>query len=143
MKLHKEDTLIDDRRRVERDVVVEADPDEVWEALTDEGRLEEWLAPDVELDPVEGGELSVRDDDGERHGTVETVAERERLAFTWERPEQGPSLVEFTIEAVPAGTRVVVVETSLVPGETFAPTASANWGAALPRLRRTLLLVFA
>jgi len=143
MKLHKEDTLIDDRRRVERDVVVEADPDEVWEALTDEGRLEEWLAPDVELDPVEGGELSVRDDDGERNGTVETVEERERLAFTWERPEQGPSLVEFTIEAVPAGTRVVVVETSLVPGETFAPTASARWGAALPRLRRSLLLVFA
>jgi uncharacterized protein YndB with AHSA1/START domain len=143
MKLHDEDAVLTDDRRVERDVVVDADPDEVWDALTDEDRLEEWLGLEVELDPVEGGEVSVRDDDGERTGTVETVTDGEHLAFTWVRPEQGPSLVEFTIEAVPAGTRVVVVETSLVPGEAFAPTASATWGAALPRLRRSLLLVFA
>ncbi len=131
------------RRRVERDVVVEAGPEEVWEALTDGDRLEEWLASEVELDAVEGGEVTVRDEDGERHGTVETVEEGERLAFTWERPGEAPSLVEFTIEAVPAGSRVVVVETSLVPGESFAPTASAGWGAALPRLRHVLRLVLA
>jgi uncharacterized protein YndB with AHSA1/START domain len=38
---------------VERESLVEATPEEVWESLTDEGRLEEWLAPDVELDPTE------------------------------------------------------------------------------------------
>ena len=54
---------------VERETLVEASPDEVWEALTDEDRLEEWLAPDVELDPTEGGEIAVRDGDGraQRH----------------------------------------------------------------------------
>ena len=96
---------------VERETTVEASPDEVWEALTDEDRLEEWLAPDVELDPIEGGEIVVRDGEDERFGTVETVEEAERFAFTWSRPGEGESFVEFTIEALPGGSRVTVVET--------------------------------
>jgi uncharacterized protein YndB with AHSA1/START domain len=124
---------------VERETLVEASPDEVWEALTDEDRLEEWLAPDVELDPHEGGEISVRDGEDRRHGTVETVEEGERFAFTWSRPGEGESFVEFTIEALPGGSRVTVVETPI------GPTASAlgSWGSLLPRLQRSLLLVFA
>jgi uncharacterized protein YndB with AHSA1/START domain len=141
MELREEELLFDTERRVERETVVEAEPDEVWQALTDEDRLSEWIAPEVELDPVEGGELVVRDDDGERRGTVERVDDGERFAFTWERPGEGPSHVELTIEAVPAGTRVVVVETALAPSPAFGPTASASWGAALPRLRSSLLLV--
>src|SRR3954451_23664215 len=116
---------------VERDTLVEASPEEVWEALTDEDRLEEWLAPDVELDPTEGGEIAVRDGDEERSGTVETVEENERFAFTWSRPGEGESFVEFTIEALPAGSRVTVVETPI------GPTASAAgaWGSRLARLQ--------
>jgi uncharacterized protein YndB with AHSA1/START domain len=67
---------------VERETLVEASPEEVWEALTDEDRLEEWLAPEVELDPTEGGEIEVRDGDDQRAGTVETIEEQERFAFT-------------------------------------------------------------
>jgi uncharacterized protein YndB with AHSA1/START domain len=116
---------------VERETLIEASPDEVWEALTDEDRLQEWLAPDVELDPREGGEISVRDGDEERHGTVETVEEGERFAFTWSRPGEGESFVQFTIEAIPAGTRVTVVET---------PMAAAAWGPRLGRLQSSLRL---
>src|SRR3954471_15160142 len=115
---------------VERDTLVEASPDEVWEALTDEDRLEEWLGPEGELDPVEGGEIAVRDGDEERAGTVETVEEGERFAFTWSRPGEGESFVEFTIEALPGGSRVTVGETPI------GPTASAagGWGPRLSRL---------
>ena len=115
---------------VERDTLVEASPEEVWEALTDEDRLEEWLAPDVELDPVEGGEIAVRDGDEERAGIVETVEEGERFAFTWSRPGEGESFVEFTIEALPGGSRVTVVETPI------GPTAIAAGGGWSPRLAR-------
>src|SRR5215218_10471084 len=80
---------------VERETLVEASPEEVWQALTDEDRLEEWMAPEVELDPVEGGEISVRDGDDRRSGTVETVEQAERFAFTWSRPGEGESFVEF------------------------------------------------
>ena len=119
---------------VERETLIEASPDEVWEALTDEDRLEEWLAPDVDLDPQEGGEIAVRDGDEERSGTVETYEEGERFAFTWSRPGEGESFVQFTIEAVPAGTRVKVVETPMA-------VALAGWGPRLARLERSLRFV--
>ena len=119
---------------VERDTLVEASPEEVWEALTDEDRLEEWLAPDVELDPVEGGEIAVRDGDDERTGTVETVEEDERFAFTWSRPGEGESFVEFTIEALPGGSRVTVIETPIGP----TATAAGGWSSRLARLGRAM-----
>jgi uncharacterized protein YndB with AHSA1/START domain len=119
---------------VERDTLVEASPEEVWEALTDEDRLEEWLAPDVELDPVEGGEIAVRDGDDERTGTVETVEEDERFAFTWSRPGEGESFVEFTIEALPGGSRVTVVETPIGP----TAIAAGGWSSRLARLGRAM-----
>jgi|SRR5829696_472598 len=113
-------------RWVERETLVEASPEEIWEALIEEDRLEEWLAPQVELDPVEGGEIAVRDGDEERTGTVETVEEQQRFAFTWSRPGEGESFVEFTIEALPGGSRVTVIET---------PMAFGGWGSRLARLR--------
>jgi uncharacterized protein YndB with AHSA1/START domain len=124
---------------VERDTLVEASPEEVWEALTDEDRLEEWLAPDVELDPTEGGEIAVRDGDEERAGTVETVEENERFAFTWSRPGEGESFVEFTIEALPGGSRVTVVETPMRSAATNTAAgstamAAGGWGPRLARL---------
>jgi uncharacterized protein YndB with AHSA1/START domain len=115
---------------VERETLVEATPEEVWEALTDEDRLEEWMAPEVELDPVEGGEIAVRDGDDERTGTVETLEENERFAFTWSRPGEGESFVEFTIEALPGGSRVTVVETPIGP----TALAFGGWGSRLTRL---------
>jgi uncharacterized protein YndB with AHSA1/START domain len=121
---------------VERETLVQATPEEVWEALTDEDHLEEWMAPEVELDPIEGGEIAVRDGEDERVGTVETVERDERFAFTWSRPGEGESFVEFTLEPLPAGTRVTVVETPI------GPTASAagGWGPRLARLHRSLRL---
>jgi uncharacterized protein YndB with AHSA1/START domain len=121
---------------VERETLVEATPEEVWEALTDEDRLEEWMAPEVELDPVEGGEIAVRDGESERAGTVETVEEHERFAFTWSRPGEGDSFVEFTIEALPGGSRVTVVETPIGP----TAVAAGGWGSRLARLRHSLSL---
>lgn len=126
---------------VERETMVEASPEEVWEALTDEDRLEEWLAPEVELDPFEGGEISVRDGDDERNGTVETLEENERFAFTWSRPGEGESFVEFTIEALPGGSRVTVVETPTSTAAGPMAMAAGGWGPRLARLERSLRFV--
>jgi uncharacterized protein YndB with AHSA1/START domain len=130
MKLQNEATP-----RVERETLIEAAPDEVWEALTDEDRLQEWMAPEVELDPVEGGEVLFRDGDDQRNGTVETLEEGERFAFTWSRPGEEGSLVEFTIEPVPAGTRLTVVETPIGP---LAAALPLHWAPRLAELRRFL-----
>src|SRR3954453_3889040 len=137
MKLRDREDVDEVTPWVERETMVEASPEEVWEALTDEDRLEEWLAPNVELDPVEGGEIAVRDGDDERTGTVETMEESERFAFTWSRPGEGESFVEFTIEALPGGSRVTVVETPIGP----TAEAAGGWGSRLARLHRSLSLV--
>src|SRR5215204_3445153 len=144
MKLRDRPEVDEGTPWVERETTIEASPEEVWEALTDEDRLEEWMAPEVELDPTEGGEISVRDGDDHRTGTVETVEEAERFAFTWSRPGEGESFVEFTIEALPGGSRVTVVETpthSAAAGP--SAIAAGSWGPALARLRRSMFLVFA
>ena len=139
MKLRKHKDA--QERRVERETLLPAEPDEVWEALTDEERLAEWLAPEVELEPFEGGEIAVRDGDDERTGTVVTVIERELLTFTWSRPGAKPSRVEWIVEAIPAGTRLTVIETAgprAVAG--IRPRAATAWAPRLARLGRALAL---
>ena len=116
---------------VSRSVLLEAAPDEVWEAITDAAALSEWLADEVELEPREGGEIVCRYTDGEeRRGEVELVEEAERLAFRWRRQGAAPSRVELLVDAVAAGTRVTVIETGLAAGA--APLLAAGW---VPRLR--------
>ena len=125
---------------VRRETTIEATPAEVWEALTEEERLAEWLAADVELELVEGGEGRFVFEDGARPARVERLVEEQCLTFTWERPGVGPSRVELTIEGVPGGTRLVVVESDLSGAPTAAATADW-WIAKLGALRATLALV--
>ena len=92
-----------------REVVFPVPPDEVWEALTEPERLEEWFANDVELDPRPGGGGVFRWDNGEeRRAVVEEAEPGERLALEW---EDGGEVV-FTLEEVEEGTRLTVRETS-------------------------------
>ena len=95
---------------VRREIVYPAEPSEIWDALTDPTRLEDWFATEVELDPVPGGHGTFRWGNGEeRHALVEEVDEERRLALRWE--DDGGEVV-FTIEPAPEGTRLVVVESS-------------------------------
>jgi uncharacterized protein YndB with AHSA1/START domain len=94
---------------VTREMVFPESPDEVWEALTDPEQLEEWFATEVELDPREGGAGIFRWGDGEeRHATVLVAEPNQRLVLDWD--EEGE--VEFTLEQLEAGTRLVVREST-------------------------------
>jgi uncharacterized protein YndB with AHSA1/START domain len=71
---------------VRREVVLDAPLEEVWDALTDPDRLEEWFAePDV---------------------VVEEVETLRRVEYTLDESE-----VAIELEEVEEGTRVLVVET--------------------------------
>jgi uncharacterized protein YndB with AHSA1/START domain len=130
---------------VKRTVLLDAEPAEVWAALTDEVLLSEWLAPEVELDPREGGELVCRFEDGEeRRGEVAVVEEAERLAFLWRRQEGGESWVEWIVDVVADGTRLTVIESGPWAdfgrhGREIGPSAVASgWAPRLGALRLVL-----
>ena len=95
--------------QVEREIVVPEPPEEVWEALAEPERLEEWFATEVVLDARPGGEGVFRWGNGdERHAVVREVEEAERLVLDW---DDGGTVV-LELEPVVAGTRVRVVESS-------------------------------
>jgi uncharacterized protein YndB with AHSA1/START domain len=129
---------------VTRSVELDAPPAEVWDALTEEALLGEWLAEEVELEAEPGGEIVCRYADGEeRRGEVELVEEAERLAWSWWREDgEGPSRVELVLDAVAdTRTRLTVIETTLLRAD--GPLLAASWGRALVRLRNSLRLVLA
>ena len=134
---------------VTRSVDLDAAPAEAWDALTDEARLAEWLADEVELEAEPGGEIVCRYADGEeRRGEVELVEEAERLAWSWWREDgDGPSRVELVLDAVADGTRLTVIEPASIPAAgpllAAAPPAAGAWGPPLARLRATVRLVLA
>ena len=95
---------------VRREVVFRAEPGDVWEALTDPDRLEDWFATEVVLDPSPGGRGTFRWGNGEeRSARVEEVDPERLLTMRWE--DDGGEVV-FTLEPVPEGTRLVVVESA-------------------------------
>jgi uncharacterized protein YndB with AHSA1/START domain len=126
---------------VERELVLDAPVEKVWEALTEAERLEQWFANDVELD-LERGEGVFRWESGERRrAELDEVEPGRRLSFRWwddERPEDGATAVSFTLVAVPGGTRLVVREATL------GPTACAGeWCWALELRAGALVLASA
>ena len=121
---------------VRRSIDLDAPPEEVWKAITEESTLSDWLAPEVELELREGGEIACRYEDGEeRRGTVELIEEAERLSFCWHREGSGVSRVELLVDAVAGGTRLTVIETGLT---TASPLLAAYWAPRLAALRSAL-----
>jgi uncharacterized protein YndB with AHSA1/START domain len=122
---------------VRRETTFENEPDELWHAISDEEMLERWLGDEVELDPVEGGDVRVVTDGEERTGTVEELDEGSRIVFTWARPGDDESRVELTVLPDAIGSRLIVVER--LPSIT-GPTA---WTGRLIALHECLGLVLA
>ena len=112
--------------QVEREIVVPESPEQLWEALTEPERLEEWFASEVELDARPGGEGVFRWGDGdERRAVVREADDAERLVLDW---EDGGS-VAIELEPLVDGTRVRVVESSPEFAPAFELRALA-WTAA-------------
>ncbi len=95
---------------VKREVVVDAPPEEVWEALASEEGRERWLG------------------ESDRDVRIEEAEPPHRLVWWWSSEERPPTRVEFRTVALPRGTRIVVVESA--PGFPLALFASSL--AAVP-----------
>jgi uncharacterized protein YndB with AHSA1/START domain len=79
---------------VSREIEIDAQPEEVWDALIDEDRRAGWL------------------EEPEREIWIEEACEPERLVWRWSDGEHPPTRVEIAIEPAGRGSRVVVIETA-------------------------------
>jgi uncharacterized protein YndB with AHSA1/START domain len=103
--------------RIERELVLPVGIARVWEALTDPGRVSEWFDIHTEIDLRPGGAAAFGSKkDGRFRAIVEEVEPPQRFVYRWcldrETPVgEGPTTrVEFTLEEVPEGTRLHLVE---------------------------------
>jgi uncharacterized protein YndB with AHSA1/START domain len=107
--------------RIEREVLIEAPVERVWELLTEAEHLGTWFADaGAEVDLRPGGELVMHwEDHGSAKGRFERIEPPNELSLRWapfrdpsgDQPEEGNStLVEFSLAAEAEGTRVRVVE---------------------------------
>jgi uncharacterized protein YndB with AHSA1/START domain len=106
--------------RIEREILIAAPVERVWELITSAENLGRWLGDagaEIELRP--GGPMSLSwRDHGTVHGRVEAVAAPHRFSYRWllagdpdaEPTPANSTLTEFTLAADGDGTRVAVIE---------------------------------
>lgn len=102
--------------RVQRELLIAAEIDTLWRAITREGWLSSWLADEVTIELAPGGSLRCVVDGEQRDGWVEEVTPPNgdgaaRLVFWWERDADGASRVQLDLQAAGQGARLRVVET--------------------------------
>lgn len=115
-----------------REVDLPADVDDVWDALTDPGRVEAWFGAPVEWVMEPGAPMRVgRGDDGSapRHGRIDEVEPGRRLRYRWWPTDEGraASAVTYELEPHPGGTHLVITE---LPAPRTTPHAAHALGGA-------------
>ena len=104
--------------RIEREIVINAPQQRVWQVLTEAEQVSGWFGDATELDLRPGGAIVFTwSQHGSHHGVVERVEPPRLFSYRWARPAGEPvtegnsTLVEFTLTPDGAGTRLRVVET--------------------------------
>ncbi len=132
--------------RIEREMTFEVPREDVWAAITDAEKLGQWFGTSAELDLRPGGEGTFHWEhlDVTTRITIETVEPPSHFAYRWEpggATEGGSTtLVEFTLEEIPNGTRLTLVESGF---SGFPPESrqgnELGWDSELDELRELLV----
>ncbi|HEX4218222.1 MAG TPA: SRPBCC domain-containing protein [Acidimicrobiales bacterium] len=120
---------------LERQVFIPADPQRVWENVTDPEAVSGWFGADVDWDLDPGGRARFVEDDGTvREGRVDEVVPRRYLRFSWwpeGHPDDETSEVSYTLAPEGDGTTLTVTERPLPTGQRAATlSASTRSGTA-------------
>jgi uncharacterized protein YndB with AHSA1/START domain len=124
---------------VEKRIFIAASPTRVYELLTDEELLVEWMAPHAELDARPGGRLTWTHVNGDSVvGTFVELVPSRRVVFTygWDREDvripPGSTTVEIDLRPHEGGTELYLVHRGLA--EPMADAHSGGWSNYLARL---------
>jgi uncharacterized protein YndB with AHSA1/START domain len=114
---------------LERQVFIPADPQHVWENLTDPDAVSTWFGAEVDWELNPGGRARFLEDDGTvRDGRVEEVIPYRHLRFSWwpeGQADDETSEVSFVLEPEGDGTDLTIIERR-VPVEQPATTLSTH-----------------
>lgn len=125
---------------VTRELDLDAETDDVWDALVSDVERAGWLGGPTEVDVVPGGRGYVTDPDGTRRDVlVDEVVPGRRLTLDWWTDTGVPSHVEFDIAPSPGGSRLTVTERPLLP-VAQASAAVPMAGALAGHLRHRCLV---
>jgi uncharacterized protein YndB with AHSA1/START domain len=141
----KPEVAVDAPDSVEREVILPVSPARVWTALTQADQLGAWFGTRASIDLRPGGEVVFTWDGstgptGTTRGVIEAVEPTRRFAFRWQVNLSGEApmtLVEFTLEPHPTGTRLHVVESgfaSVPPGLRRRQAHVEGWQRELDEL---------
>ena len=125
------------RDRIERETVIDAPLERVWEVITEAEHLGRWFGDaGAEIDLRPGGAMVLRwAPDRAHRGRVVAVEPPTRFSYRWapfkdpggEEPVEGNStLVEFTLQPEGGGTRLRVVESGFASLATSDAQRTAN-----------------
>ena len=95
---------------IERSIVVSASRERVWRALTTPAEIAKWFEP-IGFDRLAVGEPLTFTWGGA--GEIALVEPMNRFGYRWQLvpPHPGQTLVVFTLDSVPEGTRITITET--------------------------------
>jgi uncharacterized protein YndB with AHSA1/START domain len=112
-------------------VEIAAPPEAVWEALTTDEDIEQWLGAGTVGSAV-GDDLVVDDivTGGTRRGVVDEFSPARRLGYTWwpETRPQDATRVAITLEPTHDGTRVTVIEHQIPAATACLTSVTASMG---------------
>ena len=118
----------------------------MWTAITDPSEVSQWFGDLVEIELYPGGSARFGwTEDAIVDAIIEAVEPFRRFVYRWAANDgvpvaDGPStLVEFTLDVVAGGTRVIVVESGFadLPPEIYDTTFAENrsgWRAEMADL---------
>lgn len=135
--------------RIEREIIIDAPRERVWNVLTQPEHVAKWFGDSAEMDPQPGGKMLFGwSGHGSYHALVERYEPPGFFSYRWARDTGEPvgrgnsTLVEFTLTPDGEGTRLLVVESgfdSLAVSEQERNTAvdenTKGWRAELDELK--------
>ena len=116
------------RERISLEFDLPHRPEKVWRALTEPALLAEWLLPVIGLKLERGAEFTFKTQpvggwDGVVHCRIAEIETGRKLRYDWGVGAMA-TVVTFTLEPTPSGTRLSLVHSG------FKPDQKHNFGGA-------------
>ena len=133
---------------IEKNIVIDASPEVVFKAITDQEELTNWFPDQAILEPKLGGKVKFGfyKDKERKHGELECVPEgtivefvpNKKLSYTWRQtntPDFPNTVVTWELEEIAHNkTRVKLLHTGFEPGKLFKH--DEGWSYFLNRLQK-------